>query len=165
MNPIDYIVDFRDSSQIFRESAQEETQSAASGWLESGILGLEAGLARRQRFFFRGNSPAFVSKAEQGRTPNVSKEDFQLWFKSRSRFPLAIKGHSFSLSRDGLVKVDGGKFVYEEALQLVSMLNSRSPFTQINASLVIWERNGALRFIVVALLVIVAAAVLVIARR
>lgn len=106
-----------------------------------------------------------MSKAEQGRTPNVSKEDFQLWFKTKSRFPLAIKGHSFALSRDGLVKVDGGKFVYEEAVQLVTMLNSRSPFTQMNATLVIWERNGALRFIVVALLVIVAAAVLVLARR
>ena len=45
------------------------------------------------------------------------------------------------------------------------MLNSRNPFTQINASLIIWERNGVLRFLVIALLVIVAAAVLVIARR
>ena len=88
-----------------------------------------------------------------------------MWFKTGSRFPLAIKGHSFALSRDGLVKVDGGKFVYEEALQLVAMLHSRSPITQMNATLVIWERNGALRFIVVALLVILAAAVLVIARR
>jgi hypothetical protein len=95
----------------------------------------------------------------------VSKEEFQMWFKTGSRFPLAIKGHTFALSRDGLVRVDGGKFIYEEALQLVTMLNSRSPFTQMNATMVIWERNGALRFIVIALLVIVAAAVLVIARR
>ena len=95
----------------------------------------------------------------------MSKEEFQGWFRTGSRFPLAIKGHTFSLSRDGIVKVDGGKFIYEEALQLVVMLNSRNPFTQLNASLIIWERNGILRFIVVALLVIVAAAVLVIARR
>ncbi len=95
----------------------------------------------------------------------VSKEEFQSWFKTGSRFPLAIKGHSFSLSRDGLVKVDGGKFIYEEALQLVGMLNSRNPFTQFNATLIIWERNGVLRLLVIALLVIVAAAVLVIARR
>jgi hypothetical protein len=95
----------------------------------------------------------------------VSKEEFQMWFKTGSRFPLAIKGHTFAISREGLVKVDGGRFIYEEALQLVAMLNSRNPFTQINATMVIWERNGALRFIVVALLVIVAAAVLVIARR
>jgi hypothetical protein len=95
----------------------------------------------------------------------VSKEEFQSWFKLGSRFPLAIKGHTFALSRDGLVKVDGGKFIYEEALQLVGMLSSRNPITQLNASLLIWERNGVLRFLVIALLVIVAAAVLVIARR
>jgi hypothetical protein len=95
----------------------------------------------------------------------VGKEEFQSWFKTGSRFPLAIKGHTFALSRDGLVKVDGGKFIYEEALQLVGMLNSRNPFTQLNASLIIWERNGVLRFLVIALLVIVVAAVLVIARR
>jgi hypothetical protein len=59
----------------------------------------------------------------------VSKEEFQMWFKAGSRFPLAIKGHTFALSRDGLVKVDGGKFIYEEALQLVGMLNSKNPFT------------------------------------
>jgi hypothetical protein len=129
------------------------------------FLSNEALLFQNKGFSCRATGAVFVSNAEQGRTPNVSKEDFQLWFKSRSRFPLAIKGHSFTLSRDGLVKVDGGKFVYEEALQLVSMLNSRSPFTQMNATLVIWERNGALRLVVVALLVIVAAAVLVIASR
>jgi hypothetical protein len=114
---------------------------------------------------WKQESIPFVSKAEQGKVPDVSKEEFQMWFKSRSRFPLAIKGHTFALSRDGLVKVDGGKFIYEEALQMVVMLNSRNPFTQINASLIIWERNGVLRFLVVALLVIVAAAVLVIVRR
>jgi hypothetical protein len=95
----------------------------------------------------------------------VSKEEFQMWFRTGSRFPLAIKGHSFSLSKDGLVRVDGGKFVYEEALQLVMMLNSKNPFTQWNATMVIWERNGILRFLVIALLVIVTAAVLVLARR
>ena len=88
-----------------------------------------------------------------------------MWFRTGSRFPIAIRGHTFALSRDGLVKVDGGKFVYEEALQLVMMLNSRSPFTQLNATMVIWERNGTLRFLVIALLVIVAVAVLVLARR
>ena len=94
-----------------------------------------------------------------------AREQFQMWFRSGSRFPLSIKGHSFAVSRDGMVKVDGGKFVYEEALQLALMLNSRNPFTQINATMVIWERNGILRFVVVALVVILAVAVLVIARR
>jgi hypothetical protein len=95
----------------------------------------------------------------------VSKEQFQSWFKTGSRFPIAIKGHTFSISRDGLVRVDGGKFIYEEALQLVGMLSSKNPFTQLNATMIIWERNGVLRFVVVALLIVVAAAVLVIARR
>jgi hypothetical protein len=75
----------------------------------------------------------------------VSKEEFQSWFKTRSRFPMAIRGHSFALSPDGLVIVDGGKFIYEEALQLVAMLNSRNPLTQMNANVVIWERNGVIR--------------------
>jgi hypothetical protein len=105
------------------------------------------------------------SGAQRESSSSVSKEEFQMWFKAGSRFPLAIKGHTFAISREGLVRVDGGKFIYEEALQLVGMLNSRNPFTQVNASLIIWERNGVLRFVVVALLVIVAAAVLVIARR
>jgi hypothetical protein len=95
----------------------------------------------------------------------LSKEEFQMWFKTHSRFPLAIKGHSFAISRDGLVKIDGGKFVYEEALQLVMMLNSKNPLSQVNATVVIWERNGVLRFIVIALLVIIAAAIFALARR
>src|SRR2546427_13037251 len=81
----------------------------------------------------------------------MSKEEFQRWFKSGSTLPLAVKGHTFSLGRDDIVKVDGGKFVYEEALQLVFMLNSRNPFSQLNASVLIWERNGVIRLIVLAL--------------
>ncbi len=94
-----------------------------------------------------------------------AKEQFQMWFRTGSRFPLAIKGHKFALSPDGMVKVDGGKFVYEEALQLAMMLNSPNAFSQLNATIVIWERNGILRFVVLAVLVILATAVLVIASR
>jgi hypothetical protein len=61
--------------------------------------------------------------------------------------------------------VDGGKFIYEEALQLVAMLNSRNPFTQMNASVIIWERNGVIRIIVLALVAIVVGAVIVLVRR
>lgn len=95
----------------------------------------------------------------------MSKEEFTSWFRMGSRFPLAIRGHTFSVGKDGMVRVDGGKFVYEEALQLVIMLNSRNPASQINASLIIWERNGVLRLLVLALIVIIVGAVLVIARR
>ena len=69
------------------------------------------------------------------------------------------------MGRDDIVKVDGGKFVYEEALQLVVMLNSRNPLSQLNASVLIWERNGVLRLIVLALAVIIVVAVIALARR
>jgi hypothetical protein len=64
-----------------------------------------------------------------------------------------------------MVRVDGGKFVYEEALQIVSFLNSRNPLAQVNANVLIWERNGALRLIVLALLAIIAVVVFVLATR
>ena len=95
----------------------------------------------------------------------MSKEEFTSWFRMGSRFPLAIRGHTFAMARDGMVRVDGGKFVYEEALQLVIMLNSRNPVSQFNATLTIWERNGVLRLLALGLIVIVVGAVLVIARR
>ncbi len=95
----------------------------------------------------------------------MSKEDFQSWFRTMSRLPLAIKGHTFVLGKDGTIRVDGGKFVYEEALELVALLNSRNPLAQINASVLIWERNGVLRLIVVALLVIIVVAVFVLVTR
>ena len=52
---------------------------------------------------------------------------------------------------DNLIVVDGGKFVYEDALQLVRLLNSKSPMAQLNASVMIAERNGMLRVIVLGL--------------
>jgi len=64
------------------------------------------------------------------------------------------------LKGENLVVIDGGKFVYEEAMDLVRLLNSRSPFAQINASVMIAERNGSLRLIVLALLGIIVVAVL-----
>ena len=95
----------------------------------------------------------------------MSKEEFQSWYNTRSRLPLAVRGHTFVLGRDGSIKVDGGKFVYEEALQLATMLNSRNPVSRINASVLIWERNGVLRLIVLALVVIIAVAVIALTRR
>jgi hypothetical protein len=69
------------------------------------------------------------------------------------------------LEKENIIKVDGGTFVYEEALELVKMLNSRNPFDQINASVVIWERNGVLRLMVLALVGILVIAVIALARR
>lgn len=82
-----------------------------------------------------------------------------------SHLPLAVNGHSFVMERDNMIRVDGGRFVYEEALQLVKMLNSKNPFTQINANVMIWERNGVLRIVVILLVVIILAAVILLARR
>jgi len=68
------------------------------------------------------------------------------------------------IERENIIKVDGGRFVYEEALQLVRMLNSKNPVTQINASVMIWERNGILRIVVILLVVIILATVILLAR-
>ena len=69
------------------------------------------------------------------------------------------------LRGDNIVMVDGGQFVYEEALQLVRMLNSRNPLAQINAKIMIWERNGAIRVVVLALIAIILLVVILLARR
>ncbi len=94
-----------------------------------------------------------------------SEEQFHEWYNRRSRLPLAVRGHTFVLKDDNLIAVDGGKFVYEEALELVKTLNSRSPLAQINANVMIWERNGLLRLIVLGLIAVIIAVVILLARR
>ena len=69
------------------------------------------------------------------------------------------------LKEDNVVTVDGGKFVYEEALELVRLLNSRSPFAQINAAVMISERNGVLRLVVLGLIAVIVVVVILLARR
>lgn len=95
----------------------------------------------------------------------MSESQFREWVNKRSNLPLAVKGHSFVLRGDNIIVVDGGQFVYEEALQLVGLLNSRSPLAQWNANLMISERNGTLRLIVLVLIVIIFVVVLLLARR
>lgn len=85
----------------------------------------------------------------------MSEEQFSEWVNRRSNLPLAVKGHTFVLKGDNVITVDGGKFLYEDALELVKLLNSKSPFNQINATLMIAERNGALRFVVLALVAMI----------
>jgi hypothetical protein len=89
----------------------------------------------------------------------LSEEQFQEWVNRRSDLPLAVKGHAFVLKGNNIISIDGGKFVYEDALELVRLLNSSSPLAQINANIMIAERNGTLRLLVlglVALIIIVA---------
>ena len=95
----------------------------------------------------------------------MSEEQFRDWVNRRSNLPLAVKGHSFVLKGDNVISVDGGKFLYEEALELVRLLNSKSPFAQINANVTISERNGSLRLIVLGLIAVVVVVVILLARR
>ncbi len=95
----------------------------------------------------------------------VSEEQFRDWYNRRSHLPLAVNGHTLVLERDDTVRVDGGRFVYEETQHLVKMLNSRNPFTQLNATVMIWERNGVLKLIVVALIALILVTVILLARR
>jgi hypothetical protein len=68
---------------------------------------------------------------------------------------LAVKGHTFILRGDSVIVVDGGKFLYEDALELVKLLNSKNPFDQISAGLMIAERNGLLRLVALGLIALV----------
>ncbi len=95
----------------------------------------------------------------------MSEEQFREWVNRKSHLPLAVKGHTFVLKGDNVIMVDGGKFVYEEALDLVKLLNSKSPFAQLNATFTISERNGSLRLIVVGLIAVIVVAVILLARR
>jgi hypothetical protein len=95
----------------------------------------------------------------------MSEEQFQEWVNRRSRLPLAVKSHTFVIRGDDLITIDGGVFVFEDALQIVRMLNSRNPFVQFNANTMIWERNGAFRVIALALIAIILVAVIALVRR
>ncbi len=95
----------------------------------------------------------------------MSEDQFREWFNRRSHLPLAVKGHTFVFKGDNIVTVDGGRFVFEEALELVKLLNSRSPFAQVNASFMISERNGTLRLVVLGLIAVVIVIVILLARR
>ncbi len=79
--------------------------------------------------------------------------------------PLAVKGHTFVLKDENIILVDRGKFVYEDALELVRLLNSKSPFAQINANVMIAERNGVLRLVVLGLVAVIIVVVILLARR
>jgi hypothetical protein len=95
----------------------------------------------------------------------LSEEQFREWVSRRSHLPLAVKGHTFVLKDENVIAVDGGKFVYEEALELVRLLDSRSPIAQVNANVMIWERNGSLRLVVLGMIALIVLIVVIIARR
>ena len=57
--------------------------------------------------------------------------------------------HRFEKRTTGEIRVDNGVFQREEAITLFRMLNSRDPFTRLNANFVIWERNRILLILLV----------------
>jgi len=93
----------------------------------------------------------------------LSEDQFRKWAERRSDLPLAVKGHTFVLKGENVIMVDGGKFLYEDALALVKLLNSKSPFDQINATMMIAERNGALRVVVLALIAVIIVVIILLA--
>jgi len=96
---------------------------------------------------------------------SMSEEQFREWANRRSRLPLAVKGHSFILKGDDVVMVDGGRFFYEEALEIVRLLNSRNPVSQMNANVMIWERNGFLRIVALSLIALIVVVLFLFAMR
>ena len=81
-------------------------------------------------------------------------EDFELWLKTRFTNAFWFKGHKFERAEDGGVIVDGGYFTVEEARHLFRILNSRNPIMRLNATILIWERNGFLMKLLIALSII-----------
>ena len=89
----------------------------------------------------------------------VAKEEFELWLTSRYSNPFWIRHHRFEKSTTGEIRVDNGLFNREEAMVLFRMLNSRDPFTRLNANFVIWERNRSLLILIVIVTIILLALV------
>lgn len=65
-----------------------------------------------------------------------------------------LTGHKFEKISNENVLVDGGLFAKKEVKELFRMLISQNPFTRFNATIVIWERNGFLTKIMIALALI-----------
>jgi len=77
------------------------------------------------------------------------QEEFDVWLTSKYANPFWVRGHRFEKSMTGEIRVDNGVFKREEATILFRMLNSRDPFTRLNANFVIWERNRILLILLV----------------
>jgi len=71
-------------------------------------------------------------------------EEFNLWLRTKFTEVFWFKGHKFEKTDGEDILIDGGFFTREEAKEIFKMLNSRNPFTRLNATIMIWERNGFL---------------------
>jgi len=93
------------------------------------------------------------------------QEEFDVWLSSKYSNPFWVRHHRFEKSVTGEIRVDNGVFRREEATILFRMLNSRDPFTRLNAKFVIWERNRSLLVLLVIVTVIMLALVIIRIRR
>ncbi len=76
-----------------------------------------------------------------------------------------MKRHRFEKTQSGDIIVDGGLFRRDEAEALFKMLTSQDPFTRLNATLVIWERNKILLVMAILFAAAILALVLIRVRR
>jgi hypothetical protein len=82
--------------------------------------------------------------------------EFELWLKTKFVAQIWKGGHRFKKTPTNDVEVDGVLFTEEEVKELFQMLNSRNPFTRLNGTIIIWERNGTLVkfFLIIALVML-----------
>jgi len=71
-------------------------------------------------------------------------EEFDLWLRTKFTEYFWMEGHRFEKTEKGNVQIDRAPFSVEEARQLFLMLSSRNPITRLNATFIIWDRNGTL---------------------
>jgi hypothetical protein len=96
---------------------------------------------------------------------SILQEEFDVWLTSKYSNPFWVGRHRFEKSITGEIRVDNGVFRREEAIILFRMLNSRDPFTRLNANFVIWERNRSLVVVLVIVTIILLALVIIRIRR
>jgi len=96
---------------------------------------------------------------------SILQEEFDVWLTSKYSNPFWVGRHRFEKSITGEIRVDNGVFRREEATILFRMLNSRDPFTRLNANFVIWERNRSLVVVLVIVTIILLALVIIRIRR
>lgn len=93
------------------------------------------------------------------------QEEFEHWLSSGVRASFWVNRHRFEKTQSGDVIVDRGLFRRDEAQALFNMLTSPNPFTRMNATLVIWERNKTLLIMTILFAVVLLALVLIRIRR
>ena len=90
---------------------------------------------------------------------SILQEEFEVWMNSTYSNPFWLGRHRFEKSTTGEILVDNGVFRRDEAIILFRMLNSRDPFTRLNANFVVWERNRILLVLLVVITTILLALV------